>query len=874
MQSIPLAQALGGLASIPQFFVWRLTWDADERKYLKAPCRSVHEPWPMDASLPENWMPYSIAAVRLDQMRAEDAAPGRQYALGFYLTEGLGYWFLDFDHCIVNGAYQGVINDWYPQLPGCFFETSSSGDGAHIIGRGTVPTHAKKNKALGTELYTAKRGICFGLSGVAHGSADVGNPAIASIASLHFPPRAEGEDGDFAKARADWAGPADDGELLTRALASKSTAAAFGARATFADLWEGREDVLARFYGPGPGNERDAALASHLAFWTGCDAPRMERLMRQSALYRPKWDEHRTYLRELTITNACAAQKDVYRERGADMYALKPLPLLPLPLLGAAPPAEVVVPRVSEEVKTLIETLLTMVSGSRDVYEIHETVIPAIRAAGIPPALMPRLETAVNKRLELWDSKLPVGKLRALLSAPRGAGADEAVEGEVFKPDWASNYVYVTQGDLFHDLTSGLPLSRTSFGAKHDRDMPIKGDGPDREDAAKWMLQRWDVPLVHDTVYYPGKPPIVDMQGVQWANIYTEASHPVVATEYTAEGYAAIERFSRHLWLLCGQRERVWANLLAFMAHNVQFPGKKIRWVPIIKGTEGDGKTMIGRVMDAALGERNAISVGPEIINNNGGFTDWAHGNAFVALEEMYLTGKDRHKVANAVKQFITNEKVTINPKGGKPKKVPNTSNQCAFTNHSDAIPLEAKRDRRWFVIFTPFDTREDLYKAMGFTTEPEVRAHFDAMFDSLTREPGQWRKWLLEWTIPAWFTANGAAIDTEEKAQMANAGVDDIEQIARQIVEDGAFGVSATVLSSAMLTMAMRQSSFVEGVELPKSTSVHYLLNRMGFVKVAKNLKWEGQTHRVWTRPGVNHDPDTLRGYLSATKAQPVPKS
>lgn len=873
MQPIPLVQALAGLASIPQFFVWRLTWDAEERKYLKAPCRNAKEPWPMDASLPENWLTYAQAEALCQSLRTIDAQEGRAYALGFYLTEGCGYWFLDFDHCIVNGAYQGVINEWFPQFPGCFFETSSSGDGAHIIGRGVVPAHAKKNKATGTELYTEKRGICFGLSGVAHGSADCGSPAIASIASLYFEPRPEGEAGGYLVPRADWAGPTDDAELIRRALASKSTAAAFGAKATFADLWECREEVLAKFYGPGPGNERDMALAAHLAFWTGCDAPRMERLMRQSKLHRPKWDEHRTYLRELTIANACAQQKDVLSEKKrdvvAELYGLNaPLQALPLPAVGGVlPPAQVVQPLLSPEVKQAVDALLDMVSSSTDWYDVHERVIPAIRAAGLPAALMPRLEIAVNKRLDLWDAKLPINKLRALLNPPRAAG--EPDDSEVtFRPEWVDRYVYVRQGDMFHDVTTGLSMSRTSFGATHDRDMPIRGDGPDREDAAKYMLQHWNVPLVHDTVYYPGKPPIVDYDGMKWANIYTESSHPAVA-DYTPEGYAAIERFSKHLWLLCGQRERVWANLLAYMAHNVQHPGKKIRWVPIIKGTEGDGKTMLGRVMDAAMGGRNAISVGPEIINNSGGFTDWAHGNAFVALEEMYLAGKDRHKVANAIKQFITNEKVTVHPKGKAPKKVPNTSNQCAFTNHSDAIPMEAKKDRRWFVIFTPFDTRDQLYAAMGLTTELQVRGYFDSVFESLEREPGQWRKWLLEWPIPEWFTANGAAIDTVEKEQMANAGVDDVEQIVRQIVEEGAYGVSPTVLSSAMLTTAMRARAFAEGVEIPKGQSLHYLLNRMGFVKVVKPVKWSNATHRLWTRPGISHDNEELRLQLEATKAQ-----
>ena len=47
-----------------------------------------------------------------------------------------------------------------------------------------------------------------------------------------------------------------------------------------------------------------------LAFWTGNDAERMDRLFRQSGLYRPKWDErrgNRTY-GDTTIENAIRNQ--------------------------------------------------------------------------------------------------------------------------------------------------------------------------------------------------------------------------------------------------------------------------------------------------------------------------------------------------------------------------------------------------------------------------------------------------------------------------------------------------------------------------------------------------------------------------------------
>ena len=52
----------------------------------------------------------------------------------------------------------------------------------------------------------------------------------------------------------------------------------------FAKLWAGDASAY------GSRSEADLALLCHLAFWTGRDGPRMERLFYSSGLYRSKWD--------------------------------------------------------------------------------------------------------------------------------------------------------------------------------------------------------------------------------------------------------------------------------------------------------------------------------------------------------------------------------------------------------------------------------------------------------------------------------------------------------------------------------------------------------------------------------------------------------
>lgn len=93
----------------------------------------------------------------------------------------------------------------------------------------------------------------------------------------------------------------DDATLIERAKHSKNGAG-------FKALWEG--DIT----GYKSTSEADIALCNALAFWTGRDAARMDRLFRQSRLMRPKWDRPTagsTY-GAITIQNAIDTTRQVY----------------------------------------------------------------------------------------------------------------------------------------------------------------------------------------------------------------------------------------------------------------------------------------------------------------------------------------------------------------------------------------------------------------------------------------------------------------------------------------------------------------------------------------------------------------------------------
>ena len=292
----------------------------------KVPCdwRSYAAANPHD---PANWIDRVTAL-------AKAAEGGPNYGIGFVFTDDDDLWFLDIDHALHDRVWSDVATQLCTTLAGAYVEVSQSGEGLHIIGRGTLPPHATRNGALGLELYSRARYCALtGIHATGSMEADL-TPAITTIASQYFPPAvgaialpADWTDGPCEG----WSGPADDDDLIRMACNATSAAAAFGDSLTFKQVWEADDESLGKAFPDAGAASRvfdasrvDMSLARRLAWWTGRDCARIERIMRRSALVREKWDRE-DYLRR-TILRACAQCKDVRSDRRneASMAGLNP----------------------------------------------------------------------------------------------------------------------------------------------------------------------------------------------------------------------------------------------------------------------------------------------------------------------------------------------------------------------------------------------------------------------------------------------------------------------------------------------------------------------------------------------------------------------
>lgn len=818
---------LGGMAQIGQWFVWRLEWDATQGKYLKTPCFADGGVQRMDASLASNWMTYAAACNAL-------ALLPKTYALGFWFTRDCGYWFLDIDKG-KGEAFTDTVLSWFP---GAMVEWSSSGKGLHIFGKGKAPLHRskppKERKAeiapVELEFYTEGRGVAFGLTGVATGSADTAHDAnVAALVAYYFPPREEGED-----RRSEWRGPDDDEELIRRALNARASAdVVFGNKAGFPQLWRGEAERE---------SGHDMALASHLAFWTGCDDERMKRLMLKSGMKRDKWTTHRTYL-DITIASAIAGCSAVYQEpqRSLGVYQ--------------STPGRVSEDVIAPEMTAKVDMMMGLISACGTAEEMHNVVVKAIQAIGVPGVFVDKLAGAMRARLTILGAPLPLPRCRELVSPPaiKGALSREA-------PLWVAMHCYVEDGDYFYNVENGSKLTAQGFMARYTRVMPQRDNGQ-FENPVEWALNRWNMPTVNFAGYRPDQSTYFSWQGFEYVNSYNPNSVPVAATSYTQAGVDAVRELQQHLFDMCGRRVEVFNQLLWWLAHNVQRPGVKVRWSPLIKGAPGDGKSLIAAVLRSAMGGRNVGDTNTSVLMNSGGFTDWAAGYALNFIEEIWITGKERYRLYNATKTFITNDIISINAKGARAYQTFNTTNHIAFSNHNDAIPLESE-DRRWFIVFTPWASLADMIRYCGL--DPAGwSARTKAVDYAIHNLSHELRAWFLSVDIGAEFDRNGSAPITSERGRMLGSTTDDIESIAQSVIAEGAHGVSESVISSSCLTNLLRIRAVAENLDVPKGMALNHMMGRMGYAKVNKQIKWKNATHTIWVRNGVELDSDTVRAIL-----------
>jgi putative DNA primase/helicase len=247
------------LRTLKQWVLWR--YETREEKLTKVPYQANGRK--AESDNPATWTSFDKTLAALPKFDG----------LGVMFANGLAG--IDLDHHIEGGKVSDFARSVVERV-NSYTELSPSGTGLHILFFGCLPEGRRRKDELGIEMYSSGRFFTI------TGKRLDGAPAHVSerspeLAALHT--EVFGKAKPMAQPK-----PAQPNNLDDQALIEKAAAAQNGGK--FSSLYSG--NWKAYFTSQ---SEADLALCSILAFWTGGDAGRTDRLFRSSGLMREKWDE-------------------------------------------------------------------------------------------------------------------------------------------------------------------------------------------------------------------------------------------------------------------------------------------------------------------------------------------------------------------------------------------------------------------------------------------------------------------------------------------------------------------------------------------------------------------------------------------------------
>lgn len=397
-------------------------------------------------------------------------------------------------------------------------------------------------------------------------------------------------------------------------------------------------------------------------------------------------------------------------------------------------------------------------------------------------------------------------------------------------PDYYEDYVYLTATAEYMERETKTTMSQRAFDVKHDRHTPSDGDGnPQR--ASMYVNNK--IECVHSGMYAPMFDDFFTYDGVDYFNTFKH--NPLKPVPHGKTDI--VERIKKHIaHLLPDPIEQ--DLVINYLAHNVQFKGRKMQWAMVLQGVQGDGKSFFAEMMKHVLGFTNCRTVTVESLDEK--FTSWAEGSCMVFIEELKLDNYKKYETLNKLKPYIVNPTVSIRRMQRDVYEAINTTNYFALTNFKDALPID-DNDRRYCILFSQWQSREALE---GFINENPN--YYSALYDDMRANVGEILHWLLTHTIPDSFKSLNRAPQTNSKAAMLELNRSEGYLLVEDAIEEfNGHDINDYIVNVTRLTALATSKVSLEYQHFPKNSTLQHILTDMGYHNIGryKNKSRKNQT-------------------------------
>lgn len=704
-----LAGPLAPLTRWRQFVLWRLEPDPKGGKPRKMPYRIDGRQ--ASSTDPSGWT---------DAATALEAAARSGMYVGFVLTNDDPIVFVDVDGCVVDGKWDEDALDVFARFPDAMFEVSQSGKGMHLFVTGDVPEGFTGKKRGKFECYKTARFVA--LTGIsAQGALYNYGPTLATFIADKFPVSISDTQTGPLKWTAfpiqEWNGPTDDDELLRQFLAApppRSANEAFshlsatapavtaGPQASNADLFNANAAVLGAAYPSDKGDAFDKsaaafALACRLAYWTGKDCARVERLMNRASFRRSRADDYHdssvTYM-QWDVMRACSMTTRVMFQRPSVINA-----------------------EVVADAAQAYDAYFDRISAAGDVHAIRAVASEVGTDLRIDPTLRELLAGHLQTTLARIGSKLKIDDCRKLVAQRSAHPATDLreltrqtnlalslpQETVLLAPvmsisDMIDQFVFISDGSQVGSIYERyMNFALADFHNTLAASVSISADGKTIEHTKEW-IRHSARKMVQTRTFHAGAPIVThDPNGRTALNMW----RPITRGAATDD----IGPFIEQVQYLFGADTDVFFD---WLAHIEQCPGKlpHFGWLHIADKF-GTGRNWLASVLNRLWLGYVAPSVNMDSLIN-GGFNGVIAGRVLAVVDEIRAgAAEDAYMMEGKIRNMLTEESRYIKPKYGREYIEHNACRWLLFSNHKNAIPM-SDSDRRWHVVHLTADWRPD----------------------------------------------------------------------------------------------------------------------------------------------------------------------
>ena len=417
----------------------------------------------------------------------------------------------------------------------------------------------------------------------------------------------------------------------------------------------------------------------------------------------------------------------------------------------------------------------------------------------------------ISKKLEeIFGEKLTVAQVKKIVKSRR-----EKTSG-----DFVDDYIFLTSIGEYMERATKVTMGPRSFDVKHNRDSPTDQDGNPQQ-ATGYVNNI--IECVHGGMYAPTFNGVFNYNGIDYFNTYKPTKLEPVANGKSG----TVDKVIGHIeHLIDDEKERL--ILTSYLAHCVQFPGKKIHWALMLQGVEGDGKSFFAEMMKYMLGETNCQSIGAEVLEEQ--YTPWSEGNCLVVIEEVKMDNYRKYEVLNRLKPYITNPTISVRKMYTDVYEAVNTTNYLALTNFKDALPI-GDNDRRYGIIFSRWQSKDKLEAWMSANTN-----YYSDLYESMRANQGELLHWLLNFNIPDWFMKLNRAPDTRAKQMMVDmAKSSDYLAVEDAINKFNCEDISDHVVNVTKLSRMATCTFEDDAAFFPKTSKIKNIMADMGYQPIGR---------------------------------------